>query len=168
MQHLRENSNSCYHSLFLPPDNRLLMHPLRKPIVLKTENPSTSTTATLTAISQYLQAPKNTDQRLSLLTLLIAPILAPLPAQAALPLEIETALARAHLSAADISIIITPVGDKTASRLPAAIQVIDSAKTVKQPQTASSDSINIDANNSKQKPLQNSQNPKPLAKQSKS
>ena len=130
MQHLRENSNSCYHSLFFPPDNRLLMRPLRKPIALKTENPSISTTATLTAIIQYSQASKNTGQRLSLLALIIAPILAPLPAQAALPPEIETALARAHLSAEDISIIITPVGDKTASRLPATIQVIDNTKTI--------------------------------------
>ena len=163
MQRLRENSNSCYHSLFFPPDNRLLMRPLRKPIVLKTENPSTSKTSTLTAISQYSQASKNTCQRLSLLTLLIITILAPLPAQAALPPEIEAALARAHLSAEDISIIITPVGDKAASRLPATIQVIDSAKTVNQAQPSSSDSINTDANNSKQKPLQSSQKPKPLA-----
>ena len=163
MQRLRENSNSCYHSLFFPPDDRLLMRPLRKPIVLKTENPSTSKTATSTAISQYSKALKNTGQCLSLLTLLIAPILAPLPAQAALPLEIEAALARAHLSAADISIIITPVGDKTASRLPATIQVIDNTKVVNQVQPSSLGSINTEPNSSKQKPLQNSQSPKPLA-----
>ena len=61
-------------------------------------------------------------------------MLAPLQVQAALPQEIETAWARAHLSAADISIVITPVGDKNASRLPSAIQVIDSTKAVNQPQ----------------------------------
>ena len=139
------------------------MRPLLKSILLKTDNRSTSMTATLAAISQYLQTQKNTGQRLSLLALLIASILAPLAAQAALPLEIETALARANLNAADISIIITPVGDKNASRLPAAIQVIDSTRIVNQAQPSSSDNINTEDNNSKQKPLQSSQNPKPLA-----
>ena len=139
------------------------MRPLLKSILLKTDNRSTSMTATLAAISQYLQTQKNTGQRLSLLALLIASILAPLPTQAALPLEIETALARAHLSTEDISIIITPVGDKTASRLPAAIQVIDSTRIVNQAQPSSSDNINTEANSSKQKPLQNSQSSKPLA-----
>ena len=136
------------------------MRPLRKPITLKTENLSTSATATLKALSQYSKASENIGQRLSLLALLITPILAPLPAQAALPQQIETALAQAHLSAADISIIITPVGDKTASRLPAAIQVIDSTKVVNQVHPSSLDSINTEANSSKQKPLQNSQSPK--------
>ncbi len=139
------------------------MRPLLKSILLKTDNRSTSMTATLAAISQYLQTQKNTGQRLSLLTLLIASILTPLQAQAALPQEIETALARAHLSTADISIIITPVGDKNASRLPAAIQVIDSTRTVNQAQPSSSDNINTEDDNSKQKPLQNSQSSKPLA-----
>ena len=139
------------------------MRPLLKSILLKTDNRSTSMTATLAAISQYLQTQKNTGQRLSLLTLLIASILTPLQAQAALPQEIETALARAHLSTADISIIITPVGDKNASRLPAAIQVIDSTRTVNQAQPSSSDNINTEDDNSKQKPQQNSQSSKPLA-----
>lgn len=119
------------------------MRPLLKYLPLKSYNPSTSTTATLTAVSQYLQTPKNIGQRLSLLALFIAPILAPLQVRAALPQEIESALARAHLSTADISIVIIPVGDKNASRLPSPIQVIDSKKTVNQLQPASSDSINI-------------------------
>ncbi|HAR75950.1 MAG TPA: D-alanyl-D-alanine carboxypeptidase, partial [Psychrobacter sp.] len=163
MLRLRENSNSCYHSLFLPPDDRLLMRSLVKSILLKTHNPSIRTTSPLTAISQYLHKPKNIGQRLSLFAFVIAPILAPLQAQAALPQEIETALAQAHLSAADISIVITPVGDKNASRLPSVIQVIDSTKTVNQLQPASSDEINTDANNSKQKLVQNKQSPKQLA-----
>ena len=135
------------------------MRSLVKPTLLRTHNSSIRTTA----ISQYLQTPKNIGQRLSLLVLVVAPTLAPLPLHAALPQEIETALARAHLSAADISIVITPVGDKNASRLPSAIQVIDSKKAVNQLQPASSDEINTDANNSKQKLVQNKQSPKPLA-----
>ncbi|MEJ6070177.1 D-alanyl-D-alanine carboxypeptidase, partial [Psychrobacter sp. 16-Bac2893] len=159
MLQLRENSNSCYHILFLPPDDRLLMRSLVKPTLLRTHNSSIRTTA----ISQYLQTPKNIGQRLSLLVLVVAPTLAPLPLHAALPQEIETALARAHLSAADISIVITPVGDKNASRLPSVVQVIDSKKAVNQLQPASSDEINTDANNSKQKLVQNKPSPKPLA-----
>ena len=142
------------------------MSPLRKLTAFKNDSHSASTTATLTTVSQDFQASKaleNIGQRLSMLALLIASILAPLPAQAALPQEIETALARANLNAADISIIITPVGDKTASRLPAAIQVIDSAKTVNQVPLASSNSINTEADSINKKPLQNSQSPKPLA-----
>ena len=139
------------------------MRSLVKSILLKTHNPSIRTTSPLTAISQYLHKPKNIGQRLSLFAFVIAPILAPLQAQAALPQEIETALAQAHLSAADISIVITPVGDKNASRLPSVIQVIDSTKTVNQLQPASSDEINTDANNSKQKLVQNKQSPKQLA-----
>ena len=163
MQRLRESSNSCYHSLFLPPDDRLLMRPLLIPFLPRTHNPAINTTGTMTAVSQDLQTANNIGQRLYLLALFVAPILAPLQGQAALPQEIETALARAHLSAADISIVITPVGDKAASRLPSAIQVIDSKKTVNQLQPASSGYINSDANNGKQKLVQNNQNPKPLA-----
>lgn len=125
MQRLRESSNSCYYSLFLPSDNRLLMHSLVKPILPNAHNPSIRTTATLTSVSQYLQTTKNIGQRLSLFALFIASLLAPLKVQAALSQEIEAALARAHLSAADISIVITPLGDKNANLLPSAIQVID-------------------------------------------
>lgn len=91
MERLRESSNSCYHSLFLPSDNRLLMRPLLKSIPLKAYNPSRRTTATLTSVSQYLQTPKKIGQCLSLFALFIAPMLAPLQVQAALPQEIETA-----------------------------------------------------------------------------
>ena len=58
--------------------------------------------------------------------LLATALAAPLVAQAALPEAIQTALSRADLSAADISIVITPVGDKNASHLPAPIKVTDS------------------------------------------
>ena len=63
-------------------------------------------------------------KRLSLLALLA--IAAPVFAQAALPEAIQAALARADLSASDMSIVITPVGDKNASHLPSPIQVVDS------------------------------------------
>lgn len=46
-------------------------------------------------------------------------------AHAALPESIQGALARADLTPADISILITPVGHKNASRLPAAVPVLD-------------------------------------------
>ena len=137
------------------------MRPLLKSFSLKTDNHSASTTATLPTVSQDLQASKaleNIGQRLSMLALLIASILAPLPTQAALPQQIETALARANLNAADISILITPVGDKTASRLPSTIQVVDNKKTVNQLQPTGSNSITTDTDNSKPKSTQN--NPK--------
>ena len=67
-------------------------------------------------------------KRLSTLALFAAIMASPIYAQAALPAAIQAALSRADLTAADISIVITPVGDKNASRLPAPIQVIDSSK----------------------------------------
>lgn len=72
---------------------------------------------------------------LASLTLFASVLLTPLCAQAALPEAIQTALTRANLSATDISIVITPVGDKTASRLPAPIQVIDSPKAANLPES---------------------------------
>jgi len=50
----------------------------------------------------------------------------PLTSQAALPASIEAALNKAELSPDTISILITPLGDTTKSRLPAIIEVIDS------------------------------------------
>ena len=49
-------------------------------------------------------------------------------AHAVMPDNIQAALSRAALSPTDISIIVTPVGDKTASRLPPIITVVDSPK----------------------------------------
>ena len=64
----------------------------------------------------------------STLALLAAIMASPLYAQAALPAAIQAALGRADLTAADISIVITPVGDKNASRLPAPIQIVNSSE----------------------------------------
>ena len=68
------------------------------------------------------------SKRLSTLALFAAIMASPLYAQAALPAAIQAALARADLTSADISMVITPVGDKNASRLPVPIQVINSSK----------------------------------------
>lgn len=66
------------------------------------------------------------------LRLLIAASVAllPLSAQAVLPSSMQAALSKANLSADDISVIITPIGDKAHSRLPSAIKVIDSQANV--------------------------------------
>jgi len=86
-----------------------------------------STAATkIATLCRHLRPLNQPSKRLSRLALLAAVIVAPIHAQAVLPAAIQKALARADLTEADISIVITPVGDKTASRLPAPIQVIDS------------------------------------------
>ena len=72
---------------------------------------------------------------LASLTLFASVLLTPLCAQAVLPEAIQTALTRANLNATDISIVITPVGDKNVSRLPAPIQVIDSPKAANLPES---------------------------------
>ncbi|WP_352339529.1 D-alanyl-D-alanine carboxypeptidase [Psychrobacter sp. 16-MNA-CIBAN-0192] len=51
--------------------------------------------------------------------------LSSMSAYAAMPDSIQAALTRAALSSTDISIIVMPLGDKTASRLPPIIKVID-------------------------------------------
>ncbi|MGE6475735.1 D-alanyl-D-alanine carboxypeptidase/D-alanyl-D-alanine-endopeptidase [Psychrobacter sp. NPDC078631] len=95
---------------------------------------STAVTKTTTLCRRFrpLNQP---SKRLSRLALLAAVIVAPIHAQAMLPAAIQKALARADLTEADISIVITPVGDKAASRLPAPIQVIDSDESDSQPAT---------------------------------
>ncbi len=57
----------------------------------------------------------------------ICTVFAPLTTYAALPDPIQAALTRAQLSPADISIMITPIGDKNVSHLPAIVHVVDSA-----------------------------------------
>ncbi len=134
--YLRENSNSCYHRLFLPPDDRLLMLPTSK------TNNRPTTTAKLTPFIKplcSLNQPAKYLATLSTLALFVSAMLTPLYAQAALPEAIQTALSRANLSATDISIVITPVGDKNASRLPAPIQVINSNKPANQPESLTTD-----------------------------
>ncbi|MDN3448079.1 D-alanyl-D-alanine carboxypeptidase [Psychrobacter sp. APC 3281] len=86
---------------------------------------STAATKT-TTLCRHLRPLNQPNKRLSRLALLAAIVVAPIHAQAALPAAIQKALARADLTEADISIVITPVGDKAASRLPTPIQVIDS------------------------------------------
>lgn len=85
-----------------------------------------TTSAKLKLLYNYLRPLNQSSKRLSTLALLATAIASPLYAQAALPEAIQAALSRADLTAADISIIITPVGDKNASRLPSPIKVIDS------------------------------------------
>ena len=111
----------------MPPDDRPLML-----LISKTDN-HPSTIARLTPFNKHLfNKQLNTLNQpakcLSTLALLASAMLTPLYAQAVLPEAIQSALTRANLSAADISIVITPVGDKNASHLPAPIQVIDSTK----------------------------------------
>ena len=142
----------------MPPDDRLLMLP-----TLKLRNYTTSH-AKLTANSQHLRPPNHIAKQLSMLVLFSTSIVTPIHVQAALPEAIEAALARADLTAADISIVITPVGDKNASRLPSPIKVIDRTKIVNQVQpTSSDDSINTDTNSSKQKSVQNHSGNKQVA-----
>ncbi len=134
--YLRENSNSCYHRVFLPPDDRLLMLPTSK------TNNCPTTTAKLTPFIKplcSLNQPAKYLATLSTLALFASAMLTPLYAQAALPEAIQAALTRANLSATDISIVITPVGDKNASRLPAPIQVINSNKPANQPESLTTD-----------------------------
>ncbi|MGE6407940.1 D-alanyl-D-alanine carboxypeptidase [uncultured Psychrobacter sp.] len=93
---------------------------------------STAATKT-TTLCRHLRPLNQPNKRLSRLALLAAVIVAPIQAQAVLPADIQKALARADLTEADISIVITPVGDKAASRLPTPIQVIDSNEPDSQP-----------------------------------
>ena len=93
-----------------------------------------STAATkITTLCRHLRPLNQPNKRLSRLALLAAVIVAPIQAQAVLPADIQKALARADLTEADISIVITPVGDKAASRLPTPIQVIYSNEPDSQP-----------------------------------
>ena len=98
-----------------------------------------SVSATSNAPSTYLIAMSrpHIKSRTKLNTLLGLALLAPLSAQAALPEAIQTALTRAELTPTDISILITPVGEKNASRLPLPIQVIDSSLNHNTPNNSS-------------------------------
>ena len=92
---------------------------------------------------------------LASLTLFASVLLTPLCAQAALPEAIQTALTRANLNATDISMVITPVGDKTASRLPAPIQVIDSTKSAHQPESLTTGNDTTEPESVKKQTTQN-------------
>lgn len=104
------------------PDDRLLMPRTFKlfncPIItIKPQSPA-----------KYLRPFIPSGKGLSTLALFATIMATPLYAQAALPEAIQVALSRADLTAADISVVITPVGDKNASHLPVPIQVINSSK----------------------------------------
>ncbi|TXD98551.1 D-alanyl-D-alanine carboxypeptidase [Psychrobacter frigidicola] len=87
-----------------------------------------STRSSSTRTSNRLPLPRDHNGRLFKLGLLcVLMTLTPIGAQAVLPANIQAALTRAVLTPADISIIITPVGEKNTSRLPPIIEVIDSA-----------------------------------------
>lgn len=88
---------------------------------------SPAVTAQPNTFCRHAPIHRQTRKCLSKLAVLTTVMTLPLYAQAALPEAIETALSRADLTSANISIVITPVGDKNASRLPAPIQVIDSS-----------------------------------------
>ncbi|ERL56365.1 D-alanyl-D-alanine carboxypeptidase/D-alanyl-D-alanine-endopeptidase [Psychrobacter aquaticus] len=93
----------------------------------------------------YLRAFFQSGKRLSLPVILTTLMATPLSAQAALPEAIQAALLRADLSASDISIVITPVGDKNASHLPSPIKVIDSGSATET--TAAKKTSNTHTNN---------------------
>lgn len=90
---------------------------------------SSALTAKLSPFFRYLRPSKPPTKYVPIMALLATVTVLPIHAQAALPKAIEAALSRADLTEADISIIVTPVGDKNASRLPAPIQVIDSSSS---------------------------------------
>ena len=151
----------------MPPDDRLLMLPTFKLIKHPTNH------AKLTDNSQHLKPSNHITKRLSILILFATPIVAPIHVQAALPEAIETALARADLTAADISIVITPVGDKNASRLPSPIKVINSgdidSKNINTTEInsnskpASADNMNAESNSIHKQATQNNNSNKPVA-----
>ena len=134
----------------MPPDDRPLMLPTSKthnrPTVFAKLAPFSKQPYTLNKPAHYLVS----------LTLFASVLLTPLCAQAVLPEAIQTALTRANLNATDISIVITPVGDKTASRLPAPIQVIDSPKAANQPESLTTDSAAAEPNGIQKQTTQNS------------
>lgn len=133
----------------MPPDDRPLMLPTSKthnrPTVFAKLAPFSKQPYTLHKPAHYLAS----------LTLFASVLLTPLCAQAALPEAIQTALTRANLNATDISMVITPVGDKTASRLPAPIQVIDSTKSAHQPESLTTGNDTTEPESVKKQTTQN-------------
>ncbi|WP_238038699.1 D-alanyl-D-alanine carboxypeptidase [Psychrobacter sp. Ps6] len=120
-------------------------------------------TAKLTTLCSRVPLLNPSKKRLPILALLSAVMLVPTYAQAALPTAIQAALSRADLTESDISIIVTPIGDKNASRLPAPIQVIDSSDVDNQlmpttPSNNTTTNISADKNSSCQKATQNNNN----------
>ena len=118
-----------------------------------------TTTAKLKLLCTYLRPLHQSSKRLSTLALLATAIVSPLFAQAALPEAIQAALSRADLTAADISIVITPVGDKNASRLPSPIKVIDSSiNAANEPKLVTRTKLTSASSDTSQKTTQNNNN----------
>lgn len=84
---------------------------------------STTSYSRLLHIIASAQAQQRRLSKLSLLGTVLT--FSAMSAHAGLPDPIQAALTRAALTPADISIIVTPVGDNTANRLPPIIKVID-------------------------------------------
>ena len=119
---------------------------------------SSAFTAKLFPFCRYLRPSKPPAKYVPIMALLATATILPIHAQAALPKAIEAALSRADLTEADISIIVTPVGDKNASHLPAPIQVIDSSthrSSKPALQTKPTANINADIKSNSQKTTQN-------------
>ena len=120
---------------------------------------SSAFTAKLFPFCRYLRPSKPAAKYVPIIALLATATILPIHAQAALPKAIEAALSRADLTEADISIIVTPVGDKNASHLPTPIQVIDSSSTHRSPKPAlqpkPTANINADIKSNSQKATQN-------------
>lgn len=138
----------------MPPDDRPLMLPTSK-----TDHRPTAI-AQLIPFNQHLfSKPLCTLNKpahyLASLTLFASVLLTPLCAQAVLPEAIQTALTRANLSATDISMVITPVGDKNASRLPAPIQVIDSPQAANLPESLTTGNDTTEPESVKKQTTQN-------------
>ncbi|WP_227678440.1 D-alanyl-D-alanine carboxypeptidase/D-alanyl-D-alanine-endopeptidase [Psychrobacter vallis] len=95
----------------------------------KTDALYTKTGSQSKPAEHYFRAFFQSGKRLSLSVIVTTIMATPLYAQAALPETIQAASLRADLSASDISIVITPIGDKNASHLPSPIQVIDSGSS---------------------------------------
>ncbi|MBF2720615.1 D-alanyl-D-alanine carboxypeptidase [Psychrobacter sp. NG254] len=112
----------------------------------KHHHDATIATQTLTP-HDHLRPRYSIGKRLSRLTLLVAAMSSPLYAQAVLPEAVQMALSRANLTEADISIMVTPVGDKNASHLPSPIQVIDSSKVNNDPAPTKADGDGKNAHN---------------------
>lgn len=105
-----------------------------------------ATKAEINAMAKSSDRRLQAVKRLSLFAVLTTVIATPLYAQVVLPEAIQTALSRANLSASDISLIITPVGDKNTSHLPAPIQVIDSSSSAAAEASSGPKTINQESN----------------------
>ncbi len=108
-----------YHSLFLILDDVATM-----PTPCNLSNYNLNNKLALFNTQKPLFIPFSLKS-IQLILLTVFAGLIPLFSQAALPNSIQTALTRAALTPNDISIIVTPVGDKNSSHLPPIIKGVD-------------------------------------------